>query len=429
MEEHRDFNPDDVLDRAVEALLNSPVPGESQGRVDELVAAVRRAADQPRPITLLERIKNMKPTTKTAVAAAALIAFAGLVSWVVPGRGAALAFADVGEALSSVHSATWKTKSVTTMPDGKTVTFTGSAMFLAPSHERTETKAEGGTSIQIVDGSKDRSLILVPATKTATVIDVKNLPPGKGAFGRTFQGLRELVAQAEDGKAGKVQRLGPTTIDDRPAVGFGIQAGAVDIKIWADPKTRLPVRVEETVAPAGGTKAQIVMTDFRINVALDESLFSLDVPPGYTLQQTVQFDASKSPWTHLADALKMAAECNDGVFPPELQGKNGIDGILQRSAQKLVEKQGASSPAETMKASSDLAMKLGAAFGVLFAVPPDAWHYAGKDVKLGTPDRPILWIKQKKGDRCVVIYADLTVKDVPASEAPKFPEPADGPKP
>ena len=64
------------------------------------------------------------------------------------------------------------------------------------------------------------------------------------------------------------------------------------------------------------------------------------------------------------------------------------------------------------------------------ALPPDALHYAGKDVKLGTPNRPILWIEQqKKGGRCVVIYADLSVKEVSAEEAPKVPESEGGPKP
>jgi outer membrane lipoprotein-sorting protein len=430
MESRENLHHDDLLARAVDALLRDPIPGDlPPDRVDELAAAVRQAADQPEPITLLERFENMKPATKIAVAAAAVLAFVGLISWLVPGRGTALAFADVGEALNSVRSATWKTKAVVTMPDGKTVTYTGSAMFLAPSHERTETTVEGATSIQIVDGGKDQSLVLIPATKTAMVINVKNAPPEQGPFGRTFQGLRELVAQAERGKAEKVERLGPTTIDGRPAEGFRIEVGAVDVKIWADPTTLLPVRVEQTAEPAGGTKTRIVMTDFQVNVDLEASLFSLDLPPGYTLQQTMELDASKTPWAYLADALKMAAECNDGVFPPQLQGKEGIDGILQRSAMKLMEKQGVASPADVMKASADLAMKLGAAFGVLYALPPDALHYAGKDVKLGTPDRPILWIKQNKGDRCMVIYADLSVQEIPASEAPQFLEPADGSKP
>ena len=74
-------------------------------------------------------------------------------------------------------------------------------------------------------------------------------------------------------------------------------------------------------------------------------------------------------------------------------------------------------------------MNVAGFLGFINAVPADAVHYAGKGVKLGTPNRPILWIsRKKKGGRCIVIYADLIVKEVPAEEALKLPE-SDSPKP
>ena len=125
------------------------------------------------------------------------------------------------EALNNVHSATWKTTTVVKMPQSKTVTSSGIGMFLAPSHERTETTAQGRKGIQIVDGQKDKSISLDPATKTVTVINLKNLPPGMDSpFGKTFQSLRELVAGAQNGKAGKVERLGVETIDGRVPRAF-----------------------------------------------------------------------------------------------------------------------------------------------------------------------------------------------------------------
>ena len=161
------------------------------------------------------------------------------------------------------------------------------------------------------------------------------------------------------------------------------------------------------------------MTDFQVGVDLDKSLFSLDVPPGYTVQQTMQVDLSKSPWAYLADALKMAADCNDGVFPDTLRGEQGIDGVIQRGAKTLAEKHGKGA-LDGLKLGTEIAMKLGGAFGVLSVLPPDAFHYTGKGVKLNTPNRPILWIKQTKGGQCMVIYADLSIKEVPAEEAPKM---------
>jgi len=431
MENRKDFHHDDLLERAVDAVLRDPPPDElPPDQVAQLVAIVRHAADQPYPITLIERIKNMKPRTRIAVAAAVLTAFVGLMSWLVPGSGVAVAFADIAEALNNVHSATWKTTTVVKVkePQDKTVTFSASAMFLAPSRERTETTADGQKSIQIVDGQKDKAITLVPVTKTAMVINLKNFPPENNPFGRTFQCLRELVANAQSGKAGKVERLGVKTIDGRPAEGFRIQLGAIEVKIWADPKTLLPIRVEQATVDAAGPEVRIVMTDFRVGVDLDESLFSLDVPAGYTVQQTMQIDASKRPLDYLAEALKTAAEYNDGVFPPTLRGEQGLDGLIQRAVKRIDEKLGKASTEEKLKQATDVIRNQAGGLGVLYALPPDAWHYTGRDVKLGTPNRPIFWFKNKKGTRCQVLYADLSIKEVPADQAPKLPQSEGSPK-
>ncbi len=352
MENRKDFHHDDLLERAVDAVLRDPIPDElPPEQVAQLVAVVRQAADQPYPITLIERIRNMKPRTRIAVAATVLIAFVGLMSWLVPGSGVAVAFADVAEALNNVHSATWKTTSVVKVkgPQDKTVTWSGIGMFLAPSHERTETTAEGHKAIRIVDGQKDKTIILDPAAKTAMVINLKNLPP-ENPFGRTFQSLRELVANAQSGKTGKVERLGVETIDGRPAEGFRIQLGAIEMSRYGPTRKRCCPSASKATGAAAGPEVRIVMTDFQVNVDLDKSLFSLDVPAGYTVQQTMQIDPSKTRWAYLTDALKMAAEYNDGVFPPTLRGEQGIDGIMQRAAKTFAEKHGKDSP-EIVEAS------------------------------------------------------------------------------
>jgi outer membrane lipoprotein-sorting protein len=421
MEDRHVFNPDDILDRAVDAVLREPFPDKlPPERVAQLVAAVQESAQRPYTITFMERIKDMKLRTKLAVAATALFALVGATSWLVPGSGVAVAFADVAEALSSVNTATWNTTSVVEVkePQPKTVTFKANVMFMAPSRERTETTADGGQSaaISIIDAQKDKAITLVPATKAATVINLKNFPASGGPFGKTFQGLRELVATAQSGKAGKLERLGSKLIDGRGAEGFRIQVGSIRVEIWADPKTLLPILVEQT---SNEPTTCVVMTDFRFNVALDESLFSVDIPPGYNVQNTAQVDASK-PWAFLTGALKMAAECNDGVFPPSLRGDEGVVSIILRCIPTLLEKH-KGSPDELQKLSTDVSMNVAGFLGFINAAPPDAVHYAGKDVKLGTPNQPILWINQPQGGRRVEIYADLSVKEVSAAQAPKLP--------
>jgi hypothetical protein len=43
-------------------------------------------------------------------------------------------------------------------------------------------------------------------------------------------------------------------------------------------------------------------------------------------------------------------------------------------------------------------------------------------VKLGTPDRPILWYKPTGADTYRVIYADLSVKEMAPDDVKKLPE-------
>jgi len=202
------------------------------------------------------------------------------------------------------------------------------------------------------------------------------------------------------------------------------KVGSIYVQVWADAKTLLPVRAEYTsVEPNAST----TMTDFRVNVPLDEALFSVDMPAGYTIQQTTDIDASKVNEL-LAGALKLAAQCNDGVFPPALRGEHGVVAVIQQGVAAQMEKH-KGSPDELRQVGMDMAMKVAALSAFLAAGPPDAYHYAGKDVKLGTPNRPILWLTGKEHGRCVVFYADLSVKEVPADEAPKLPESDDSSKP
>lgn len=420
MKDRNDFNHDDLLDRAVDAVLREPLPDDPPpDQVAQLVARLRQAADQPYPLTLMERIKKMKPMTRIAVTAAVLVAIVGLISWLAPHGGNSLAFANFAEALNKLESATWKTETTVKGPDGKTITTTWKNMFLAPSHERMEVTAGAGKAagINIFDGEKDKAITLLPDTKTAYVLNFKNMPK-ENPMGRTFQSLRQLVARAESGKAGKVEPLGEKTIAGRRASGFHFQLGTIDVKLWADPKTSLPIRIEETVK---NPEARIVMTDFQTGVNLAPSLFSLDVPAGYSVPETAQLDLSKKPIQYVADALKIAAEYNDGVFPPELQGEHGIQAIVFRGARELKKK----TPAAQMKMAAvlELSSKLGGALGVLFSMQPqNDMHYAGKDVKLGTSNRPIFWYRDAKVSKSYhVLYADLSVKEVPAKDVPKVP--------
>ncbi len=153
--------------------------------------------------------------------------------------------------------------------------------------------------------------------------------------------------------------------------------------------------------------------------------------------------------------LRIIAEHNNGTFPPtigtnkeymqavqadsKLEGEKLAKELLNTpEAQKLMEKlkaqYGKDQPAfmkAWMKESLPLRQKLTQKLaqkhmqGVMFYMmlqPENDSHYAGKDVKLGTPDRPIFWYKPAGAEKYRVIYADLSIKELTAVEVTKLPE-------
>jgi hypothetical protein len=434
MEDRNDFNPDELLERAVDAVFRDPIPGElPPERVAQLVAIVRRAAQEPHPVTLMERIKNMRWTTHIAVAATILLALGGLVSWYVPGGGATVALADMAEAITGIRTATWKTTRTIKGPQGQPETITENGMFMAPGHERVEEqRGKGLASIVIVDAQKERMISLVPAAKMAIVADFKGPKGQPSPLARTFADLQETITAAQRGKGLTVERLGRETIDGRRTEVFRMMYDnptmkfSMETKIWADVKTSLPVRVERV--GRGDPEFHGVMTDFRVGVDLDPALFSVDVPNDYHLQHQMQLDLSKGPFRIIAEVFGLAAENNGGVFPAALHGEQGIDGIMKRAGEKMqkkFEKEGfqklPKEVIERLRKQSDKAMKMAAGIAGLAAITHNGdWHYAGKDVKLGTPNRPIFWCKFIKSYQ--VIYADLSVKEVSPKNVPKVPQ-------
>jgi outer membrane lipoprotein-sorting protein len=416
---------DDLLQRAVAATRELPLPeGPSPAIASQTLVALRQKAHRPTS-TLHERITHMswksKASAVLAIAASVLVMYVILSS---PMSGTQ-AFAAVAQAINSVRTATWKIATEVKLSPEKTVSSSGVGMFLEPSHERVETTLDDGRVIQITDGAENKFLSLVPDEKLAMIFNVENVPLGReSGLGKTFQGLRDIVAQAQGGKNAMVERLDDEVVDGRDALVFRLQLGAMTTKIWADPVTLLPVRVEYTT-----DESRVVMSDFEIGVDLDESLFSLEVPEGYKLERTTEIDLSKKPITYLADALKLTAEYNNGVFPPQLRGEEGIDGMARRAAEALA-KELANDPEELRRRTIEHSMTLGGAFGVLLNLSPEQhdYHYAGKDVLLNTPDQPIFWYRTSKASpNYEVLYADLHVEEVAPEDVPKVSEMEDAP--
>ena len=231
-------------------------------------------------------------------------------------------------------------------------------MFLAPSHERIETIAGGKKSIQIYDGTEGQGHRARSGCENGYGHQPQEPPVGE-SFWQDVPRLSGACCRRQTvAESAKSERLGVEKIDGRRAEGFHIQLGRRRSQDLGRPENLAAHPRRRNYQ--GRRRPRSPHRDVRlpIGVDLDESLFSVDLPAGYTVQQTMQIDLSKKPVAYLAEALKWAAEHNDGVFPAALRGEEGVGRCHAAGRQEMAKKL-ANNKAEMTKLVSDIAMKTG----------------------------------------------------------------------
>ncbi len=400
-----------------------------------------------------ERARKMKRIAKFAVAATVLVAVGILMLRTTIGGSGNIVFADVAKVLDSLRSATYDfTSEIKNPVDGTTTTTNSKGYFLAPSLERVEMSMSTGSSndttssIMILDCLAAKAITLLPEQKKAVIIKISMTEPSTGGTSNMFEMVRRMVREGSASSGEKIESLGEKAIDGRSVVGFRTHNNMGDMTFWADPQTARLVRVDIDRFAGSG---HAVMSNFRYDMELEPSLFSLEPPAGYTVQtQTVTQPVEED----LVNVLRFVAEHNDSTFPDSIgandkalmqavqaEAKSASEKLLKTPEAQELMKQLKAQYGEDMEGFKKAWMKEWMEMagpitqkrtqqymrGVMFYAtlqPENDSHYAGKNVKLDTPDRPILWYKPTGSGRYRVIYADLSIKEMAPEDVEKLRE-------
>ena len=156
-------------------------------------------------------------------------------------------------------------------------------LFLAPNHYRQE--LENGDII-IYDSQALKIVSLHPKTKQATVFNLLNITEEakRSMQSNEFDMVRESLSKAISDPDSNIESLGKKKLDGRTVVGFRLQTKLQSVTVWADSRTKYPVRIEATMP--GPTQTKVVMTNYEFNVKLNKSLFSIIIPQGYHVTKT-----------------------------------------------------------------------------------------------------------------------------------------------
>jgi len=257
----------------------------------------------------------------------------------------------------------------------------------------------------IIDLEQQKLLAIDHVKKTATYLGLSGLPDLKNYV----ELLRDTITRLQNEPNFQVENRGLEEIKGKAYIVFVASGNNDTVTVWADSKTALPVRIEQKTP-----NMLIACDNLQFDVAFDESLFSMEIPPGYVVQDAGGIDFSKSSESAFIETLRIWAEIiEDGQFPDSINLQDIVKIGLKFD-------QGLKRAGLTEQQQTEVAMRWGQGLVFIrFFKGQGQWHYAGTGVKLGDGSKPIFWYQPQGSASYRVIYGDLRVEDVQEENLPQ----------
>jgi len=272
------------------------------------------------------------------------------------------------------------------------------------------------------DSGYCRLITLVLEEKKAIVTEVENMPDnekGPGQF-NMFAELKRRILEAQELDDESVEFLGEQLFKDRTVIGYHVLKPDLDMTVWADTETLLPISIETSMGPSSTLlqRITIIMTDFAFDVELDESLFS--IPEDFSII-TMPYQPSQPSEKDLIEVFRKWAECVDGKFPSVLE-QEAVKEYIEAYGKKAFPnfRAGDKLSDEQQQEMLQIYSKIVRAFTFAKGLPGESdWHYAGKDATFGDAETAIFWYRPQGSQTYRVIYGDLSVNDVAPENLPR----------
>jgi outer membrane lipoprotein-sorting protein len=392
------MRPSENIEKLINRLRVEPRAEMSKRNLDDALAAHKKVIGSVSSRTRIWRIIMKTRRGKIAAAAVIIVSVVAGIHF-LGGSTESVAWADVIRPILTAHTVVFNV-------EGENVPTTR-VMNMGTQRFRGEVLSADGKTVQVIviaDYDTSRMLQLIPSKKTAVLIDMKDIPEKPE---NVLEELRNMVTEIQNDPDVSVEPLGEKEIDGRIAQGFRATGPDGEWTIWADLQTALPIRMEQK-----WRQMEFVCTDFQFDVELDESLFSMEIPEGYSELPSTELGIGSSTEQDLVETLRLWAEVIlDRVFPEDFSGQVYLDDCKKNRKKfaKLTQEQGV-----------ELAMKLGPGFiFVQLLKAENDWRYVGDGVKLGDAESPVCWYRPDGSETYRVIYGDLSVKDVAPANLPK----------
>ncbi len=410
---------DDPVARATDALRRVPVPdGPSPETVDRTLAALREADAGP---VIIPRPRRRIMFTILKTAGAILATAAGVAYFAVfPPAAARSEFTDVALKLRDAQTLSLRHTQTMTIA-GQPGTMNARVLYKVPGLVRNELEP-AAQGISIMDMNHGKVLILNPADKSAMLLEE---PPGQGGAPAPKRDAATMVIEDMRRLAGKDNEpVGEKVIGDVRARGFRVKEQGQDMTVWVDPQKKLPVLIEFS-GRAGNIDFRGTFSDIQLDPPLDDALFRLDPPEGYTLRK-VNARLHMTPEEAVARVLRNYTKASGGRFPAKLDDLDDYVKVVSAANKKAMPKEAEAKTKEAKIVLEPAALEDGIAGAILAGFcqqKKDQYGYKPDGVKLGDARTIVFWYKPEGAAKYKAVYGDLQIGDVTAEELPEKPKP------
>jgi outer membrane lipoprotein-sorting protein len=327
------MRPADSMKKLFEQARLDIRPDDDERVFCDVLRAQREKTNQPKVRIFEGRFTMKNPIAKLAVAAAVVVAcIVGVFMWT--GTQSSVALADVLTRLQQVNAYMYQMTATITgsLPSGEPLNQEMNLTALMSDELGMKMTMEMETPMSGADSlpAMDQEVYMLPAQRKMVTI----MPGQKKYMQIDFDDtLFEQQRKEKNDPRTMVQQilksdyvsLGRSTIDGIEVEGFqttdpnymGAMMGEINVKIWVDVKTQLPIRSEMDMQASNDMHMHMVMDGFAWDVSVDASEFEPVIPEDFT---TVTSQPMKIPAMNEETALqglKTFAELT-GRYPEKL---------------------------------------------------------------------------------------------------------------
>lgn len=292
------MRPADSLKKAFKEARLDVRPDADERVFRDMVQAQEEHSNQPRTRISKGRLTMKNPLAKLAVAALIAIACVmGLLMWT--GTQSSVALADVLTRLQQVNAYMYQMSATITgsLPNNEPLNQEMNLTALMSDELGMKMTMEMDT---LMPGSADWTAMDQEIYMLPTQHKMVTIMPGQKKYSEIDfdDTLYEQQRKEKNDPRAMVQQilksdyvsLGRSTIDGIEVDGFqttdpnymGTMMGEIDVKIWVDVKTQLPIRSEMDMQVSDDMHMHMVMHGFAWDVSVDASEFEPVIPEDFT---------------------------------------------------------------------------------------------------------------------------------------------------